>query len=54
LRRDLVDESEDCTVRIAWMQSLIAELLKGRGLYPGLTKVLDHLGFRPATAALRI
>src|SRR6516165_2499165 len=30
------------------MQSLIAELWKARGLYPGLPKVLDHLAFRSA------
>ena len=51
--RDLGDESEDWSVRIAWMQSLIAELWKARGLYPGVTRVLDHLAFRSAIAPFK-
>lgn len=43
--KDLGDKSEDWPIRIDWLQSLIAELWKNRGLYPGLPKVLDYLGF---------
>jgi hypothetical protein len=42
--RDMGDKSEDWPTRITWLQSLIAELWKGRGLYPGLPKILDFLG----------
>lgn len=46
--KDLGDTSEDWSLRIDWLQSLIAELWKNRGLYPGLGKVLDYLGFTDA------
>lgn len=46
--RDLGDTSEDWNQRIEWLQSLIAELWQCRGLYPGLPKVLDHIGFETA------
>jgi len=39
------DTSENWSVRIAWLQSLIADLWKNRGLYPGLPKILDYLQF---------
>lgn len=42
------DQSEDWSARIAWLQSMVAELWSNRGLYPGLTKVLDHLDFKEA------
>ena len=44
----LGDTSEDWSLRVDWLQSLVAELWKNRGLYPGLGKVLDHLGFTDA------
>ena len=51
--REMGDKTEDWTVRIAWLQSLIAELWHGRGLYPGLPKVLDSLGFGDAIPFLK-
>jgi len=46
--RDLDDDTEDWGARLKWLQSVIAELWIGRGLYPGLPKVLDYLEFQPA------
>jgi len=46
--KELGDTSENWTVRIAWLQSLIGELWQSRGLYPGLAKVLDYLEFKEA------
>jgi exodeoxyribonuclease V alpha subunit len=46
--RDLGDTSEDWTLRIAWLQKLVGELWKSRGLYPGLPAVLEILGFEAA------
>lgn len=46
--RDLGDRSENWNQRIEWLQSLIAELWQCRGIYPGLPKVLDYIGFEPA------
>jgi hypothetical protein len=51
--RDLGDRSEDWSLRINWLQSLIAELWQSRGLYPGLPKVLNHLGFGDAVPYLK-
>jgi len=48
LKDDLKDKSENWSERIAWLQSLIAELWTGRGLYPGLPHVLDYIGFHGA------
>ncbi|OPY56983.1 MAG: ATP-dependent RecD-like DNA helicase [Pelotomaculum sp. PtaU1.Bin035] len=42
------DQSEDWSARIAWLQSLVAELWRSRGLYPGLAKVMDYLAFNEA------
>lgn len=42
------DQSEDWSARIAWLQSLVAELWSSRGLYPGLAKVMDYLAFNEA------
>lgn len=46
--RDMGDTNEDWSARINWLSSLIAELWDSRGLYPGLSKVLDHLDFKQA------
>ena len=46
--KDVGDTSENWDVRIQWLQSLIGELWKSRGLYPGLTSVLSFLGFQDA------
>ncbi|MFI5454095.1 MAG: AAA family ATPase [Isosphaerales bacterium] len=51
--RDMGDRSEDWPIRLQWLQSLIAELWECRGLYPGLTKVLDYLEFSPAIMPYR-
>lgn len=51
--REMGDTSEDWSARIAWLQSLIAELWSGRGLYPGLAKVLDYLNFGDAIPFLK-
>jgi len=51
--RDLGDTSENWSVRIAWLQSLVSELWGSRGLYPGMTKVLDLLGFQDAIPYFR-
>lgn len=42
------DTSEDWSVRISWLQSLVGELWRSRGLYPGLSAVLDYLDFKEA------
>ncbi len=46
--QEMGDTSENWAVRIAWLQSLIGELWQARGLYPGMTGVLDYLGFTEA------
>lgn len=46
--RDIGDTSENWPARIAWLESLIAELWDSRGLYPGLPTVLDVIGFSSA------
>lgn len=46
--REAGDKSEDWAVRAAWLQQLIAELWESRGLYPGMAKILDVLGFTHA------
>ncbi|MFL6546644.1 MAG: ATP-dependent RecD-like DNA helicase, partial [Candidatus Udaeobacter sp.] len=46
--KDLGDTSENWSVRIGWLQSLVGELWQKRGLYPGLPAVLDHLDFKEA------
>ena len=51
--RDQADRSEDWSIRLNWLQSLIAELWLGRGLYPGMTKVLDVLGFKEAISPFK-
>lgn len=46
--KDKGDTSEDWSVRIGWLQSLVRELWRNRGLYPGLPTVLDYLDFKEA------
>jgi hypothetical protein len=46
--RDMGDRSEDWSIRIDWLQSLISELWRSRGLYPGMTKSLEVLGLTRA------
>ena len=42
------DTSENWDERLRWLNSVIAELWESRGLYPGLLKVLDYIGFHQA------
>ena len=44
LLKALDDETEDWSVREAWLLKVIAELWKHRGLYPGLLKALKVAG----------
>jgi len=46
--KEIGDTTEDWNERIRWLNSVIAELWKSRGLYPGLLKVLDYIGFHEA------
>ena len=44
LQNEIGDTSEDWDIRRKWLESLIGELWKNRGRYPGLPKVLNYLG----------
>lgn len=46
--QNLGDKTENWEIRKHWLQSLIAELWKSRGLYPGLPAILDVLKFNAA------
>jgi len=46
--KDIGDTSENWSLRIEWLQGLIGELWKSRGLYPGLPKIMYYLGFEEA------
>lgn len=46
--REMKDRSENWDDRIRWLQSLVVELWKHRGLYPGLPAVLYSIGFQEA------
>lgn len=45
---ELGDKSEDWPARIRWLQRLVGELWRNRGLYPGMAQVLEILGFESA------
>lgn len=45
---EIGDTTENWDERVRWLNSVIAELWKNRGLYPGLLKVLDYIGFQEA------
>lgn len=45
---EINDKSENWLERKKWLQSLISELWKNRGMYPGLPKVLGIIGFHDA------
>lgn len=51
--RDLGDDSENWTVRLEWLNSLLAELWKGRGLYPGLARVMELMELTEGITACR-
>ena len=42
---EIGDNHENWPLRLAWLNSLMAELWQNRGLYPGLLRVLDYLKF---------
>lgn len=46
--QEIGDKTEDWLTRKSWLQALISELWKNRGAFPGMTKVLDYLGFLEA------
>jgi hypothetical protein len=46
--QELGDENENWQARQAWLSSVMAELWQGRGLYPGVLRVLDYLKFGEA------
>ncbi len=45
---EIRDDSEDWQTRRDWLTSLMAELWQSRGLYPGLLRVMQYLGFQEA------
>jgi hypothetical protein len=51
--RDINDDSENWTIRIEWLNGLLAELWSSRGLYPGLGRILDLIGLSEAVVPLR-
>jgi len=46
--KEIGDTTENWDERLRWLNSVIAELWESRGLYPGLLKVLDYIGFHEA------
>ncbi len=46
--QELGDKSEDWQARIKWLNTLIGELWKNRGLYPGMPQVMANLGMENA------
>ena len=51
--QDLGDDSENWSVRLQWLNSLVAELWKSRGLFPGLSRVMDLVGLSSAVTPFR-
>lgn len=47
---EIGDNHENWPLRLAWLNSLMAELWQNRGLYPGLLRVLDYLKFSEGIA----
>lgn len=45
---ELGDNTEDWSTRARWLESLISELWKHRGLFPGMASVLEILSFQKA------
>lgn len=46
--KEIGDTTENWNTRIRWLYSVIAELWENRGLFPGLLRVLDYIGFHEA------
>ncbi|MGH8145563.1 MAG: AAA family ATPase [Rhodanobacteraceae bacterium] len=53
VRDDVQDDSENWTQRIEWVESLVSELWKSRGAYPGMAAVLETLGLKEAISGFR-
>ena len=53
VRDDLQDDSENWDQRIQWLESLISELWRSRGAYPGMPTVLEYLGLQEAISGFR-
>ncbi len=53
VRDDVRDDSENWTQRIQWVESLIGELWRSRGAYPGMPAVLELLGLKEAISGFR-
>jgi len=51
--RDIGDSSENWTIRLDWLNGLLGELWKSRGLFPGLVRVLDLVGLGVAIQPFR-
>ena len=47
---ELGDDSESWPVRIAWLQSVVAELWRSRGVFPGLARTMDAIGLPEAAS----
>ena len=52
--RDLGDDSENWGVRLDWLNGLLGELWKSRGLYPGLARVMELVGLSQGITPFRI
>ena len=53
VRDDVQDDSENWQQRIEWLESLIGELWKSRGAFPGMPAVLEVLGLAEAISGFR-
>jgi ATP-dependent exoDNAse (exonuclease V) alpha subunit len=51
--RESGDTSEDWNLRLEWLNSLMAELWRSRGLFPGLARVFDTIGLAEAVTPFR-
>lgn len=52
--RDNGDFTENWAQRLEWLNGLMAELWRSRGLYPGLARVLQLVGLAEAVAPFRV
>ncbi len=53
VRDDIQDDSENWDQRIQWLESLIGELWRSRGAYPGMPAVLQLLGLEEVISGFR-
>lgn len=49
--REIGDDSENWSVRLSWLNGLLAELWRSRGLYPGLARILKVAGLEETIPA---